>query len=292
MLTQTQNINGLVLQGLCFMVNFNGNIVSHQECISAHNSGFLWGDVVHEDVVLCNNQLINWEEHYLRLMASMRIFRMEIPMNFTMEFLEEEIFKTPKQDENAVSKSIMKISVYRGHSIADNKDVGYLIQEFSIVEENKHDIKRPYTADLFKDHVVTSGLLSSIPNYNSRIEKLAKIYARENDLDNCLLINEKKEIIGGIGANVFLVKDKTIITPPKLSGCVHGILRKKLIEFLNNANEYELEERAINPFEIQKVDEMFLLHDIQGVMGIDQYRKKKYTKATVAIMAQIIADFR
>jgi branched-chain amino acid aminotransferase len=35
-----------------------------------------------------------WEDHYFRLMASMRIMRMDIPMDFTMEFLEAQILKT------------------------------------------------------------------------------------------------------------------------------------------------------------------------------------------------------
>ena len=35
-----------------------------------------------------------WEDHYFRLMASMRILRMEIPMNFTQEYLEKQILAT------------------------------------------------------------------------------------------------------------------------------------------------------------------------------------------------------
>ncbi len=41
-----------------------------------------------------NGKILFWEDHYFRLMASMRIMRMEIPMNFTMEFLEAQILET------------------------------------------------------------------------------------------------------------------------------------------------------------------------------------------------------
>ena len=56
--------------------------------------GLLYGDAVFETIKGVNGQLFFWEDHYFRLMASMRILRMDIPMHFSMEFLEEEIKKT------------------------------------------------------------------------------------------------------------------------------------------------------------------------------------------------------
>ena len=38
-----------------------------------------------------DNKVLFLEDHYFRLMASMRICRMEIPMNFTMEYFESQI---------------------------------------------------------------------------------------------------------------------------------------------------------------------------------------------------------
>ena len=40
-----------------------------------------------ETIAFVNGRPLFWEEHYLRLMASMRILRMEIPLNFTPEQL-------------------------------------------------------------------------------------------------------------------------------------------------------------------------------------------------------------
>ena len=49
--------------------------------------------IIFETIKVNGAKILFLEEHYLRLMASMRICRMEIPMNFTMEFMEEEILK-------------------------------------------------------------------------------------------------------------------------------------------------------------------------------------------------------
>ena len=77
------------------MINFNGNIES-QEHIFSSNRAFKYGDAVFETIKVVNNTILFWEDHYFRLMASMRIVRMEIPMEFTMEFLEAQIINLIK----------------------------------------------------------------------------------------------------------------------------------------------------------------------------------------------------
>lgn len=75
------------------MINLNGNLAQETEVLTSNNRAFKFGDGVFETLKSVNGRLLFWEPHYLRLMASMRIMRMEIPMNFTLEFLQEEIQK-------------------------------------------------------------------------------------------------------------------------------------------------------------------------------------------------------
>ena len=69
------------------MVNFNGDLVNRKEAaISIGNRGLAYGDAVFETIRVINSKIIFWEDHYFRLMASMRIMRMEIPSTFSLEF--------------------------------------------------------------------------------------------------------------------------------------------------------------------------------------------------------------
>ena len=68
------------------MINFNGSIVSQNSNILTQNRAFLYGDAVFETVKIVDSKVLFLEDHYFRLMSSMRILRMEIPMNFTMEY--------------------------------------------------------------------------------------------------------------------------------------------------------------------------------------------------------------
>ncbi|PTM07576.1 MAG: aminotransferase class IV, partial [Bacteroidetes bacterium] len=96
------------------MVNINGNIVKTEDAsISIMNRGFNYGDALFETIKVSHGKVLFWEDHYFRLMASMRILRMEIPMNFTLEFLESEILNLLKQDGLSDKTIRIKLLVFR-----------------------------------------------------------------------------------------------------------------------------------------------------------------------------------
>ena len=83
------------------MLNYNGNLVAFDDVkITPNNRAFKYGDSVFETIKVVHGKLVFWEEHYFRLMASMRMLRMNIPMNFTLEFLEEQLLKTVSVNEH------------------------------------------------------------------------------------------------------------------------------------------------------------------------------------------------
>ena len=113
------------------MINLNGNLQSVNNSISANNRGFLYGDGVFDVIKYSAGKLFFWEEHYLRLMASMRILRMNIPDIFTLEYLENEIFKTIQGNEltdKTVKVSLIIVRAEGGEYTPDNFFVDYCIQ--------------------------------------------------------------------------------------------------------------------------------------------------------------------
>ena len=69
------------------------------------------------------------EDHYFRLMASMRMLRMEIPMSFTLEFFENELINTVKQ--NNLENARVRFTVFRKEGGLYNpttNGISYLIE--------------------------------------------------------------------------------------------------------------------------------------------------------------------
>ena len=130
---------------------------------------------------------------------------------------------------------------------------------------------------------MSPSLLSSLKTNNKALNVVGSIYAKENNLNNCLILNTNKHVIEALNGNVFLVKGNQIKTPPITDGCLKGVMRKQLMDILKLLPDYELTEASISPFELQKADEIFISNVMIGVQPITKYRKKTF-KATVSKM--------
>ena len=256
------------------MLNFNGTIISENQLqLSNENRAFKFGDAIFETIKILNNKVVFWEDHYFRLMASMRMLRMKIPMEFTLEYLENEILKTVENTSENLYRA--RLTVYRkdgGLYTPKTNEVDFLI-DVKPITNNK---KTSYAIDVFKDFYNYSGLLSTVKTTNRMLNTVAAIFAEENELDNCVLLNERKGVAEVINGNIFVVKDNIIKTPALTEGCIKGITRKKVIEIIEKHPDYTIEETVISPFEIQKADEVFITNAIIGVQSVTNYKKKEF----------------
>ncbi|WKK67451.1 aminotransferase class IV [Lutimonas zeaxanthinifaciens] len=258
-------------------VNNNGEIVAVDSLsIGSENRAFKYGDGVFDTIKLKEATLLFLEDHYFRLMSSMRMMRMRIPMNFTLEFYEDQIRKTLEAND-LNNDARIRVNVFRkdgGLYTPETNEVDFLIE----VKELKNKSLGLVEVELYKDFPISSGLFSTIKTNNRMLNVLASIFSKENGFQNCLLINEKKELVEGINANVFLIKGQEVFTPALESGCINGIVRKKLITLLEKSENFQINQASISPFELLKADEVFLTNSIQDIISVDKYRKKTYKK--------------
>lgn len=261
------------------MINFNGTIVADYATELTKNRGFLYGDAVFETVKIINGKLLFIEDHYFRLMASMRVVRMEIPMNFTLEFMEEQILSVAAS--NRVSASARaRITVYRngdGYYLPQTNEVSFLIHAVPLENTLYLIDNQRYEVDLYKDFFITKQLLSSIKTTNKIINVTASIFAKENDLDNCLLLNDSKNVVEAIQGNIFMLIGNKLTTPPIADGCLNGVMRRQILALAKKIENLEVVEEAISPFDLQKADELFITNVVKGIQPITQYRKKQFS---------------
>ena len=260
------------------MINFNGIIQDSDLQLTVSNRSFLYGDGVFETLKIVNNKILFFEDHYFRLMASMRIVRMEIPMTFTMEYLEEQILKLVGL--LAIKDAArVRFTVFRnegGFYLPNDNSISFVIQA-SKLENIRYKIpKIQFEVDLYKDFIVPSQLLSTLKTANKITHVTASIFAKENQLDSALLINETKNVIEAANGNLFMLMGNKLITPPISEGCLNGIMRKQIISLAKQIDSVEVIEAAISPFDLQKADELFITNVIVGIQPITKYRKKDF----------------
>lgn len=260
------------------MINFNGTLVTQESNILTQNRGFLYGDAVFETVKIVNSKVLYLEDHYFRLMASMRVVRMEIPMHFTMEYFEEQLLMLV--DEMGISESArVRITVFRndgGYYLPIDQAVSFLVHA-TVLDTILYSFEeKDYEVDLFKDFYITKQLLSSIKSTNRMLNVTASIFANENGLDNCLLLNDVKNVIEAIQGNIFMVVGGRLVTPPVSEGCLNGVMRKQVLNLAKTIQGLEVVEEIISPFDLQKAEELFITNVIKGIQPITRYRKKTF----------------
>lgn len=257
------------------MINHNGELLSENDFkLTYQNRAYKYGDAIFDTLKFENNKIFFIEDHYFRLMSSMRMLRIKIPMNFTLNYYEDEILKTIKNN-NLLKNARIRCTVYRedgGLFTPNSNECNFIIE----AEELQKVAYKNYEIELFKDFPVFSGHLSTIKTNNRIVNVQASIFAQENNYQNCILINEKKNIVEANNANIFLIKENKLLTPALTEGCINGIIRKKIIEVVDKSTDFEIEETTISPFELIKVDEVFLTNSIFEIQSVYKYRKKTY----------------
>ena len=273
------------------MINFNGQLTDQSNQIE-NNRGFLYGDSVFESIRIIDGKICFWEDHYFRLISSMRIFRMDIPDYFTPDFFEKNIMSL----HNVISNngcSRVRLSVFRnsaGKYRPLSNECKFLISCENLKSKKFTINQDKYKVDIFKEYYIDKQLISSVKSNNKIINVIASIYAKENLLDNCVLLNNDKMVCEFINANLFLIRDGCFLTPDLKSGCLNGVMRKNIIRILKK-NKIGIVERSIHSYELIDSDEIFGCNTIQGIFSITEYRKNKLKSNMTKKILSILNDY-
>ena len=91
--------------------------------------------------------------------------------------------------------------------------------------------------------------------------------AHEGGFDDALLLNEKHQLAECTSANVFLVRDGRVLTPPLSSGCLSGITRDVLLDIAPKAG-FEIQEVALTIDDLSAAQEVFISSTTREVAGV------------------------
>jgi branched-chain amino acid aminotransferase len=260
------------------MINYNGSLVAETNITLHENRAFLYGDSIFETLKVLDNKVLFLEDHYFRLMASLRIVRMEIPMNFTMEYTEEQVIALTTTMPAASSYRV-RISFFRkqgGRYLPINNDTEFIITA-EVLNEPLYSLNTDrYEVELFKDYYVSKHLLSTLKSTNKMVQITGSIFAHENGYNNCLVINDDKNVVEALQGNLFMLSGTKLVTPPLSDGCLNGIMRKQVLELAKKIEGIEVTEASISPFDLQKADELFITNVMVGIQPVTRYRKKDF----------------
>lgn len=269
----------------------NGEIISSDTpVISANNRSFLYGDGLFETIHAYGTQGRNLNFHLSRLKRGMGILNIEIPSFLDESMLSKEI--TRLLNKNRIFGSArVRLTVYRndgGKYIPLNDSAGIIIETESLELKMYELNSKGYTIEIYEDIKKPINVLSSIKSCNSLYYILAGIYQKNNNVNDCLLLNEHSRIAEAISSNVFIVKGDNIYTPASSEGCIPGIMREVIIKVAPTLGLKVNNQVAIPVQELFECDEIFLTNAITGIRWVVAFRQQRYfNKASKLLMDAI-----
>jgi branched-chain amino acid aminotransferase len=259
------------------IICFNGQFLEkHDWNMGPENRSFLYGDGLFESIRFQNGTLNYIDDHLERLVSGMFTLGLDTTFFNPLQIcdLMLELCK-----QNDLIDARIRLTVFReagGYYKPSSDNTSYLITAEAInpllINKNEKGVRLGLYSEIRKPINSLSGIKSS----NGLLYVLAARYARENNWDDSIILNEHGRICESSNSNLFLVlPNKRILTPPISEGILPGVMRKNLIKWLRD-NEYQVDEAIVLTDDFYRAEEVFLSNAIQGVRWVIAFKERRY----------------
>ena len=268
----------------------NGKLIPAGEpALMADNRGYRYGDGLFETMKMINGKIILEKYHFERLFSGIKLLKFKIPPLFKASELRNQILKTCKKNK-CDQLARIRLSVFRGNGglYDETKNLEWLIECWPVDASVNQINKNGLVIDIFPDMQKGCDVFSNLKSANFLPYVMAARHARENKLNDCLVNNIKGHIADATIANIFLVKNKLVITPALSEGCVNGVMRRHLVQKIGAAG-LDVREGVVTRSDLETFDEVFLTNAMYGMRWVKQFRDKKYSNTqTLRIYKELI----
>ncbi len=240
-----------------------------QALVSVYDHGILYGDGIFEGIRCYDGNIFRLREHLVRLWDSAKVIGLSIPM--TMEEMEAAHVETMRR--NGIRDAYIRTVVTRG--VGDlgidprkcSRPTTYIIAgRIALFPPEDYELGIPIITaatrrvpmDAFNPRVKSLNYLNNV---------LAKMEATNAGVRDAMMLNAQGFIVECTAANVFLVRDGVLSTPPISVGALAGITRGAVIG-LARAAGIEVREQLLAQYDAYVADEMFVTGTGAEVMPV------------------------
>ncbi|HSH21325.1 MAG TPA: branched-chain amino acid transaminase [Candidatus Caenarcaniphilales bacterium] len=277
---------------------FQGQFVPLSEArIGVMTHGFLYGTATFEGIRGYWNdeqgQLygLRLREHYRRLTQSGRVLLMEPRESvdelvaLTVDLLRQGNFRQDVYIRPTLYKSTEVIGV-RLHNLEHDLAVfavpfgEYIAIDRGISAQTVSWRRNSDTAIPARSKVVGAYVNSAF----------SKSEAQLNGYDEAVVLTQDGHVSEGSAANLFMVRDNKLITPPVSDDILEGITRAGLIQLARQELDIETVERPIDRSELYIADEVFLCGTGVQISPVTSIDHRQIADGTVGPISQRLAE--
>lgn len=260
------------------LVNVNGEVVpGDKPAITLDNRAFHYGDGLFESLRLVDGRPCFVDAHWARLTTGAALLRITLPPTLDRANFERWIVELSKLTGRDSARC--RFTLYRGGGghYRPEKHEGAFTIEVKSMEDRYHTLNdQGLMVDIWPEMRKPINELSRHKTLNCQYYIMAALWSEQRGLDDCLLQNERGNIIESSSGNLFIVSNGVLYTPSLSDGCLGGVMRAQVIN-LALANGIKVYECSLNPQNLLAADELFFTNAVRGIRWVGTYRTKRYT---------------
>ena len=264
-------------EAICYL---NGEFLPlNQAKISVLDRGFIFGDGVYEVIPAYAGKLLRLDHHLERLQDSLDGIRLTNPLavdewKTILNQLVEKNHHPEVSEDQSVYLQVTRGVAKRDHGFPPESTPTVFMMSnpllpmnYSVRQQGVHAI----TLDDIRWQYCNIKSIALLPNI------LLRQQALEADSAEAILVRNG-QVTEGAASNVFIIKDNTLVTPPKGPKLLPGITRDLIVE-LAHSNGIPCEERDISEDELYNADEIWLTSSTKEILPVTHLNQKPVGQA-------------
>jgi len=245
-----------------------------QARLSPGQAGLLNGFGLFTTLRITSGEPFAFERHWRRLEKDAE--RVHLPMPYSAAAVRRhvaEVIRANDAREAAVRVYLIHNTIGFWRSDESLPDVDLIIYASSLPPH-----KEPARLTLRPNGRFAASPLCSVKTtaWLNNVWHLAE--AQKAGFDEVVLLNERGEAAECTAANLFIVQNGKVLTPPLSSGCLEGVTRSVLLEIAPKLG-VPMEEKTLTPADLRKADEMFISSTNRNLIGVGSLEDHAFAAA-------------
>lgn len=264
---------------------YNGQIIDEKEIPVDfwRNRAYYYGDAFFESIRVHKGKIQLFDLHFERIIKASQVF--QIQLNFDIIQLKSQLIQLIEKSK--LQEARIRLQITRtadGFYNISNQNFIYLAEISPLSFETRH-LLAPKNLIIY--HLDKKEKQRNSAFKTGQVFALiqAGIFASKNNADDAIILNQNNEVTETTSANIYLVKNNTIITPALESGCVNGVFRTLIFQNKENI-PFKIEEKKILIEDLLSADEVFVSNAITGIQSISRIDEKECQNNEIAAYLQ------